>query len=54
MIDETGHLVTHSSDGEVLFWDYPREKVVKVSYNVISENKGKKGENYLLLLRRLN
>ena len=30
MIEETGHLMTHSTDGEILFWDYPMEKIVKV------------------------
>jgi hypothetical protein len=24
MIDETGHLLSHSSDGEIIFWDYPQ------------------------------
>lgn len=24
MIDETGHLLSHSSEGEILFWDYPK------------------------------
>lgn len=30
MLQETGHLVSKSSEGDICFWDYPTEKVVKV------------------------
>jgi hypothetical protein len=30
MVGETGHLVSLAGDGEVLFWDYTGEKVIKV------------------------
>lgn len=30
MIEETGHLMTQSTDGEILFWNYPIEQIVKV------------------------
>jgi hypothetical protein len=29
MLEETGHLISLASDGEVLFWDYTSEKIVK-------------------------
>ena len=31
MLEETGHLVSKSSEGEILFWDYPQSRVVKVA-----------------------
>jgi hypothetical protein len=52
IIEETGHLVSHSNDGEILFWDYPSEKIVKVVAFIIIENKIKKIENSNLMLRR--
>ena len=52
IIEETGHLVSHSNDGEILFWDYPSEKIVKVFSFIIIENKIKKIENSNLMLRR--
>ena len=53
IIEETGHLVSHSNDGEILFWDYPSEKIVKVfAFIIIIENKIKKIENSNLMLRR--
>ena len=30
MVEETGHLVSQSSEGDIFFWDYPHGKVVKV------------------------
>jgi hypothetical protein len=30
MLEETGHLVSQASDGEILFWNYASEKIVKV------------------------
>lgn len=30
MLEETGHLVSQTCEGEILFWDYPKEKAVKV------------------------
>jgi hypothetical protein len=30
MLEETGHLVSQTCEGEILFWDYPKAKSVKV------------------------
>ena len=30
ILEETGHLISKSCEGEIFFWDYPEEKVVKV------------------------
>ena len=31
MLEETGHLVSKSSEGDLFFWDYPQSKIVKVT-----------------------
>lgn len=53
MIEETGHLVSLSSDGSIYFWDYPQEKVVKVIISDMIENKREEIEDNNILLHRL-
>jgi hypothetical protein len=42
LLEETGHLVSLASDGEVLFWDYTSEKIVKVWHRLCRKSNKKR------------